>query len=88
MIFSNYHLGLNLLFLGKVVERVAGEQLQVFLINADILDPFHSSFHPGLGIETMLVALMDDLQKHLDCSGSMLLFLLYLIAVTWSIMTC
>lgn len=51
----------NLQFLGKVVERVVVEQLQAFLEDSSVLDPFHSSFCPGYGVEMALVTLMDDL---------------------------
>lgn len=42
------------------------EQLQAFFDNASILDPFQSGFYPGCGMEITLVALMDDLWRHLN----------------------
>lgn len=73
---SNHFPVLNLSFLGKVVERVAAEQLQVFLEGTSVLDTFRSSFCPGHGVEMALIALTDQLHWQLDYSGSDLLLLL------------
>lgn len=43
---GNYLPFSNLMFLGKVIEKVAAKQLQEFLDNTSVLDPFQSSFHP------------------------------------------
>lgn len=66
VVLANNHPVSNLLFLGKIVERVVAEQLQVFLDGSSVLDPFQSGFCPGYGIEMALVTLMDVLQRHLD----------------------
>lgn len=65
-VLSNYCPVSKLPFLGKVVERAVLKQLQAFLNDASIFDQFQSGFHPGHGMETALVALRDDLQRHLD----------------------
>ena len=51
-----------------------------FLEETSALDPFQSGFRPGHGVETALVALVDDLRRHLDQGGSALLILLDLSA--------
>lgn len=48
-VLTNYCSVPNTLSLGKVVERVVAEQLQVVLDDAFLLDPFQSIFHPGFG---------------------------------------
>ena len=63
-----------------MTERAVVGQLQVFLEETWALDPFQSSFHPGHGVETALVALTDDLRHQLDLGGSALLILLDLTA--------
>uniref|UniRef100_A0A670HZ87 Reverse transcriptase domain-containing protein n=1 Tax=Podarcis muralis TaxID=64176 RepID=A0A670HZ87_PODMU len=68
--------------LGKVIERAVAEQLGWFLEETSALDPFQSSFRPGFGTETALVALTDDLRRQLDRGGSGLVILLDL---SWSI---
>lgn len=45
-----------------------------------ILDPFQSCFWPSLGMETILVTITNDLQKHLDWYGLVLLLILDLTA--------
>lgn len=81
MVLPNYRLFLNLLFLGKVIQTMTAKQFQVFLDAAAILDPFQSSYHPGHGMETVLVALTDDPWRHMD-SGGLALLLLDLTAVS------
>lgn len=56
-------------------------QLQAFLDDSFILDPLQCSFHHGHGMQMVLAALRDDLWRHLDQSGSMLLLLLDLTVV-------
>lgn len=46
-VLANYHLVSNLHFLGKVVERVTAEQLQVSLDDIFIFDPFQSGLAMG-----------------------------------------
>ncbi|XP_015279020.1 PREDICTED: transmembrane protein 254-like [Gekko japonicus] len=50
-------------------------QLQAFLEDTNILDPFQSGFCPAHRTETMLVTLVDELLRHLDRGGSVLLIL-------------
>ena len=63
-----------------MVEWATADQLQAFLEVTSALDPFQSGFRPGHRVETALVALMDDLRRHLDQGGSALLILLDLFA--------
>lgn len=58
-----------------------GYGILVFLDDPSLLDPFLSCFLPGHGTEMALVALTDDLWRHLDRGGSGLLLLLDLTAV-------
>lgn len=69
-----------LLFFGKVIERVLADQLEQFLVDTSLLDPAQSGFWPGYNIEMVLVALINDLQRHLDKGGLVLLVLLDLSA--------
>lgn len=57
---------MNLSFLGKVIERAIAEQLQKFLDDTWVLDPFQSSFGLAYGMEMALFTLTDDLHK-LQC---------------------
>lgn len=75
---SNYRPVLNLLFQGNVVERVVTEQLQAFLVETSVLDPFQSGFCLSHGMEMGLVTLTDDLCRHLDQGRSALLLQLNL----------
>lgn len=52
--------------LGKIVERMAGKQLQDFLEHASAIVPFQTGFHPGYGMETLLFTLTDGLHRQLD----------------------
>ena len=63
-----------------MIERAIADQLQAFLEETSALDLFQSGFRPGHGVETALVALMEDLRRHLDQGGSALLILLDLSA--------
>ncbi|KAF7239150.1 Mitogen-activated protein kinase kinase kinase 14 [Varanus komodoensis] len=63
---ANYRLVANILFLGKVLEQVVAGQLQAFLDETDYLDPFQSSFKPGYGTKSALVALYNDLCRERD----------------------
>ena len=64
-----------------MIEWATADQLQTFLEETSALYPFQSGFRPGHRTETALVALMDDLRRHLDQGGSALLILLDLSAV-------
>ncbi|KAF7250944.1 RNA-directed DNA polymerase from mobile element jockey [Varanus komodoensis] len=63
---TNYRPVANILFLGKVLERVVAGQLQALLDETDYLDPFQSGFRPGYGTESALVALYNDLCREKD----------------------
>lgn len=62
---ANYHPISNLPLLGKVIERVAAKQLQASLDESCTLYPFQYTFHPGYGMQLVLVILIDDLHRHL-----------------------
>lgn len=68
-------------FLRKVIKKVVAKQLQGFLEDISALDPFCSVFCPGYGMETVLVALMDNHHRQLDGVGRALLLLLDLTGV-------
>ncbi|KAF7251034.1 putative RNA-directed DNA polymerase from transposon BS [Varanus komodoensis] len=73
---TNYRPVANIPFLGKVLERVVGGQLQALLDETDYLDPFQSSFRPGYSTESALVTLYDDLCREKDRGSAFLLVLL------------
>ncbi|KAF7254753.1 Formin-2, partial [Varanus komodoensis] len=77
---ANYRPVANILFLGKVLEQVVAGQLQALLDETDYLDPFQSSFIPGYGTESALVALYNDLCRERDRGSASLLVLLDLSA--------
>ncbi|KAF7245513.1 putative RNA-directed DNA polymerase from transposon BS [Varanus komodoensis] len=77
---TNYSPVANIPFLGKVLERAVAGQLQALLDETDYLDPFQSSFRPGYGPESALVALYDDLCREKDRGSASLLVLLDLSA--------
>ncbi|KAF7245591.1 Eukaryotic translation initiation factor 3 subunit M, partial [Varanus komodoensis] len=54
----NYRPVANILFLGKVLERVVAGQLQAFLDETDYLDPFQSGFRPGDTAAKVMVELL------------------------------
>lgn len=64
------------LFLGNLVEKVVAKQLQHFLEDSSFLNSFQSSFCPGHWMETVLVTLTNDLCRHLEEGGLVLLLLL------------
>ncbi|KAF7252571.1 RNA-directed DNA polymerase from mobile element jockey [Varanus komodoensis] len=76
----NYRPVANIPFLGKVLEQVVAGQLQALLDETDYLDPFQSSFRPGYGTESALVALYDDLCRERARGSASLLVLLDLSA--------
>ncbi|KAF7242518.1 LINE-1 retrotransposable element ORF2 protein [Varanus komodoensis] len=73
---TNYRPVANILFLGKVLERVVAGQLQALLDETNYLDPFQTGFRPGYGTESALVALYDDLCREKDRGSVSLLVLL------------
>lgn len=60
-VLDNFHPISNLPFLGKVVERVAGCQLQRALAEVDYLNLFQAGFKLGYSMEMALVALVGEL---------------------------
>lgn len=78
LVLMNYFPVSNVLFLGKVIRRALVMQLQALLDVASVLSPFQYDFHPRHGMETVLVSLMDDLQRQLDGGRSALLDLMAL----------
>ena len=58
---NNYRPVSNLPFWGKVIEREVAFQLQAVLDDTDFLDTFQTIFRAGYGVETTMVALVDDL---------------------------
>lgn len=81
---ANYCPVSNLLFLGKVTERVVLKQPQSFLDGTSTLVPFHSGFCPSHKTKAVLLALLDDLRRHLDW-GSLVLLLLLIFTVVFNI---
>ncbi|KAF7249630.1 putative RNA-directed DNA polymerase from transposon BS [Varanus komodoensis] len=77
---TNYRPVANILFLGKVLERVVAGQLQAPLDETDYLDSFQSGFRPRYGTESAFVALYDDLCRERDRGSASLLVLLDLSA--------
>ncbi|KAF7247621.1 RNA-directed DNA polymerase from mobile element jockey [Varanus komodoensis] len=63
---ANFRPVANILFLGKVLEQVVAGKPQALLDETDYLDPFQSSFRPGYGTESALVALYNDLCRERD----------------------
>uniref|UniRef100_A0A8D2J9T3 Reverse transcriptase domain-containing protein n=1 Tax=Varanus komodoensis TaxID=61221 RepID=A0A8D2J9T3_VARKO len=77
---ASYRPVANIPFLGKVLEWVVAGQLQALLDETDYLDPFQFGFTPGLGNESALVTLYDDLCRERDRGSASLLVLLELSA--------
>lgn len=68
---ANYFPVLNLSLLDKVNEKMAAKQLQEFLVDELVFDPFQTSFCSRYG----MVTLKDDLCRQWDHDGSALLSL-------------
>lgn len=77
---ANYHPVSNLLSQAGI-QRAAVEQLQSFLDDTSVFDPFQASCCPNCGSETPLADLTDDLCRQLNKVKSTLLFLLDLTEV-------
>lgn len=63
---ANYCPVSNLSFLGKVFEREVADQLQMYLDETTLLDPYQSGVQPSYGTETAWVALKGELRQYLD----------------------
>lgn len=59
----------NIPFLHKSIKRVVVDQLQVFLVETDSLDPFQLGLRTRYSIETVLVTLQANLLKEADKSS-------------------
>ena len=68
---DNYRPVSDIPFLGKVLEWVMTSQLQRFLGETDYLNPFQLGLRLGYGMETALVALVDDLHWEVDTGRSL-----------------
>lgn len=72
---ANYHIS-NLPSLGDAIETAVEDQPQDFLDNSFALDPFQPGSRLGYGMETGMMALVDDLHLNVDKSQASLLLLL------------
>lgn len=59
--FPSYHPVYNFSFLGKIIEQVIAQQLQVHLNATGFQALSQSHFHPSDSIESMFMALVDNL---------------------------
>ena len=75
-IFSNFRPISNLPFLGKVIERVAVNQLQIYLTNNNLHAPMQSAYRPFHSTETALLKVQNDILTALDKRKEAVLVLL------------
>ena len=75
-ILSNYRPISNLPFLGKVIERVAVNQLQTYLIDNDLHVPMQSAYRKYHSTETALLRVQNDILTALDKQKEAVLVLL------------
>lgn len=79
---SNYRHISNVPLLSKLMERVVADQWQAFLEEIDNLDLFQLGFRPWHSVETVLVALQDDLLREPDREAVNLLIPLQFSAIS------
>ncbi len=65
-ILKNYRPVSNLVFLGKLTEKVVAIQLMDFMLECGILDPLQSAYRRGHGVETALMTVKNDFDHALD----------------------
>eukprot|EP00057_Strongylocentrotus_purpuratus_P003147 XP_003726023.1 PREDICTED: RNA-directed DNA polymerase from mobile element jockey-like [Strongylocentrotus purpuratus] len=72
----NYRPISNLPYLGKIIERVACQQLMTYLRDNALLASRQSAYRPSFSVETALTRVQDDLLKILDDGNEAMLVLL------------
>ena len=77
---NNYRLITNLSFVSKLLERHVAVDLQRYIDENKLLDPFQSVYRPHRSTETALVRIHDDIMQTLDRKKGMKLVLLDLTA--------
>ena len=73
---SNFRPISNLAYLGKVIERIAVQQLQTYLTEHQLHPPMQSAYRPFHSVETALIKVNNDILAALDKHEEALLVLL------------
>ena len=79
-VISNYRPISNLLFLGKILERIVFQQTHAFMTQNNIFNTFQSGFRPYHSTETVLIKVLNDIHLNNDASRTSVLVLLDLSA--------